>query len=339
MPVKVGINGLGRIGSLALRAALKNRDIDVVAVNDLTKPDTLAYLFQLNSVHGTFQGQIDLTKDSLIINGKQIHVFAERDPSKIPWRDFGVDLVIESTGRFENKQDASKHMQGGARKVIITAPAKGVERTLVLGVNEDSYDAAQHDVVAMGSCTTYALAPVAKVLNERFGIVYGFINTTHAYTNTQALLDKPIDSKRRSRAAAINLVPTTTGAAKAIGLVIPELEGKLDGIAVRAPVADGSIIDLTCTLRREVTAEEINQAFREASQGERLRKYMAVSDKELVSSDIIGTTHSSIVDATLTMAKGNLVKMFAWYDNEWSFALRVVDLAVYIAKRMPVPAK
>lgn len=339
MAIKVGINGLGRIGSLVLRSALKNRDIDVVAVNDLTKPDTLAYLFQFNSIHGTYQGQVDSTQDSLVIDGKQIHVFAERDPGKIPWRDFGVELVIESTGRFENKQDASKHMQGGARKVIITAPAKGVERTIVLGVNEDTYDPEQHNVVAMGSCTTYALAPAAKVLHERFGIVYGLMATTHAYTNTQALLDKPVDSKRRSRAAAINLVPTTTGAARAIGQVIPELDGKLDGWAIRAPVPDGSILDLTCTLKREVTADEVNQAFREAAQSERLRKYLAVSDKELVSSDIIGTSHSSIIDATLTMAKGNLVKIFTWYDNEWAFALRVVDLAAYIAKQMPVPTR
>ncbi|MBI2955459.1 MAG: type I glyceraldehyde-3-phosphate dehydrogenase [Chloroflexi bacterium] len=339
MSVKVGINGLGRIGSLVLRSILGVRDLEVVAVNDLTKPDTLAYLFQFNSVHGTYRGHVDSTQSSLIINGKQIRVFAERDPAKIPWRDSGVEIVVESTGRFENQQDASKHLAGGVRKVIITAPAKGVERTLVLGVNEDTYDPGKHDVVAMGSCTTYALAPVAKVLNERFGIVYGFINTAHAYTNTQALLDKPVDGKRRSRAAAVNIVPTTTGAAKAIGLVIPELEGRMDGCAIRVPVPDGSIVDLTCVLNRDVTVEEVNQAFREAAQSERLRKYLTASDKELVSSDIIGTSHSSIVDTTLTMAKGNLVKVFAWYDNEWSFSMRVADLTAYIAKRLPIPAK
>lgn len=339
MAVKVGINGLGRIGSLVLRAGLGNRELDFVAVNDLTDPETLAYLFEFNSVHGLFGGTVEARKNSLVINGKEIQVFAERDPGKIPWSSVGADIVIESTGRFENKQDASKHRNGGAKKVIITAPAKGVDRTLVIGVNEDTYDPDKDDVVAMGSCTTHALALTARVLQDRFGIRWGLMNTTHAYTNTQALLDKPVDKKRRSRAAAINLVPTTTGAAKAIGDVIPELDGKLDGWAVRAPVADGSILDLTCILNREVTAEEINEAFREAAKSKRLIKYLSFTDKELVSSDIIGTEHSAIVDTTLTMAKGNLAKVFTWYDNEWSFALRVVDLAAYVAAHLRAPAR
>jgi len=339
MAVKVGINGLGRIGSLVLRAGLGNRDLDFVAVNDLTDPGVLAYLFEFNSVHGRFGGTVTSTPDSLVIDGKRIQVFAERDPGKIPWSSVGVDIVIESTGRFENKQEASKHLSAGARKVIITAPAKGVSRTIVIGVNEDTYDPEKDDVIAMGSCTTYALALTARVLQDHFGIRWGLMNTTHAYTNTQALLDKPVDKKRRSRAAAINLVPTTTGAAKAIGDVIPELDGKLDGWAIRAPVPDGSILDLTCILSREVTAEEINEVFREAAKNKRLSKYLSFTDKEVVSTDIVGTQHSAIVDTTLTMAKGNLAKVFTWYDNEWAFALRVVNLAAYVAAHLKAPAR
>ncbi len=339
MAVRVGINGLGRIGSLVLRAGLENPDVDFVAVNDLTDPETLAYLFEFNSVHGLYNGTVEARQNSLVIKGKEIRVLAERDPEKIPWSSVGAEVIIESTGRFENKQDASKHLKAGGRKVIITAPAKGVEHTIVIGVNEEVYDPKKDEVMAMGSCTTYALAVTARVLHDKFGIRWGLMNTTHAYTNTQALLDKPVDKKRRSRAAAINLVPTTTGAAKAIGKVIPELDGKLDGLAIRAPVADASILDLTCILQREVTAEEINQAFREAAQSERLHKYLSTIDKEVVSSDIIGTYHSGIVDTTLTMAKGNLAKVFTWYDNEWAFALRVVDLAAYVAARLPAPTR
>ena len=339
MAIKVGINGLGRIGSQVLRKGIGNPEIDLVAVNDLTEADTLAYLLKFDSVHGTYPGEVEARGDALVVDGHQIRVFSERDPAKIPWRSVGVELVIESTGRFENRADASKHLQAGAHKVIITAPAKGVERTLVYGVNEQTYDPAKHDVVAMGSCTTYALAPTLKVLDERFGIKRGFINTTHAYTNTQALLDHPVDSKRRCRSAAINLVPTTTGAARAIGEVLPQLKGKMDGLAVRAPVPDGSILDTTCVLDREVTVDEVNQAFREAAHQQPLGQVLRTNDEQIVSTDVVGTRHSAIVDTTLTMASGDLVKVFTWYDNEAAFALRVVDLAAYVARRMPVAAR
>jgi len=339
MAIKVGINGLGRIGSQVLRKGIGNPEIDLVAVNDLTEADTLAYLLKFDSVHGTYPGEVEARGDALVVDGHQIRVFSERDPAKIPWRSVGVELVIESTGRFEDRADASKHLQAGAHKVIITAPAKGVERTLVYGVNEQTYDPAKHDVVAMGSCTTYALAPTLKVLDERFGIKRGFINTTHAYTNTQALLDHPVDSKRRCRSAAINLVPTTTGAARAIGEVLPQLKGKMDGLAVRAPVPDGSILDTTCVLDREVTVDEVNQAFREAAHQQPLGQVLRTNDEQIVSTDVVGTRHSAIVDTTLTMASGDLVKVFTWYDNEAAFALRVVDLAAYVAKRMPIGAR
>jgi glyceraldehyde 3-phosphate dehydrogenase len=322
-----------------LRKGIGNPEIDLVAVNDLTEADTLAYLLKFDSVHGTYPGEVEARGDALVVDGHQIRVFSERDPAKIPWRSVGVELVIESTGRFENRADASKHLQAGAHKVIITAPAKGVERTLVYGVNEQTYDPAKHDVVAMGSCTTYALAPTLKVLDERFGIKRGFINTTHAYTNTQALLDHPVDSKRRCRSAAINLVPTTTGAARAIGEVLPQLKGKMDGLAVRAPVPDGSILDTTCVLDREVTVDEVNQAFREAAHQQPLGQVLRTNDEQIVSTDVVGTRHSAIVDTTLTMASGDLVKVFTWYDNEAAFALRVVDLAAYVARRMPVAAR
>ncbi len=339
MATRVGINGLGRIGSQVLRKGLDNPQLEFVAVNDLTDADTLAYLLKFDSVHGIFPGQVEARGDSLIVNGRAIRVFAERDPSRIPWRDVGAELVIESTGRFESFDAASKHLQAGARKVIITAPAKGVQRTLVYGVNEGTYDPSGDAVVAMGSCTTYALAATLKVLDERFGVKRGFINTTHAYTNTQALLDHPVDGKRRSRAAAINLVPTTTGAARAIGQVLPQLQGKMDGLAIRAPVPDGSILDTTCVLSREVTVDELNQAFRDSARQKPLGDVLTTSDQQIVSTDIVGTRHSAIVDTTLTMASGDLVKVFTWYDNEGSFALRVVDLAAYVAQRMPAAVR
>lgn len=339
MPVKVSINGLGRIGSQVLRRGLMHPDLEFVAVNDITDADTLAYLLKYDSVHGIYPGQVEARGDALVVDNRQIQVFSERDPAKILWRSVGVELVIESTGRFESKAEASRHLAAGARKVIVTAPAEGVDRTLVYGVNEDTYDPARHDVVAMGSCTTYALAPTLKVLHERFGVQRGFINTTHAYTNTQALLDRPVDSKRRCRGAAINLVPTTTGAARAIGEVLPEMRGRMDGLAIRAPVPDGSILDTTCVLDREVTVEEVNQAFRDAAGQERLGRVMTTTSEQLVSSDVVDTRHSAIVDLTLTMASGNLVKVFTWYDNEGAFAHQVVDLAAYIAQRMPVPTR
>ncbi len=336
--IKVGINGLGRIGSLVLRAGLDYPDLQFVAVNDLASPTSLAYLFEFNSVHGAFDGTVEVENDSLIIDGEKIQVLHEKDPAKLPWGDLGVDVVVESTGVFESMQAASKHLQAGARKVIITTPAKDVPTVLVMGVNQDVYNPQTDDVVAMGSCTTHALAPVVKVLNDRFGIKRGFVNTTHAYTNTQALLDRPVDSDlRRSRAAAINIVPTTTGAVRAVGKVIPELAGKIEGVAVRVPVPDGSLLDLTCVLDREVTTEEVEQAFRNAAQSEELSAIMAVIDSPVVSTDIVGVDQSSIVDTTLTMAAGDLVRVFSWYDNEWSFALRVCDLTSYIGERLPAP--
>ncbi|HLG51974.1 MAG TPA: type I glyceraldehyde-3-phosphate dehydrogenase [Chloroflexota bacterium] len=339
MAVKVGINGLGRIGSLVLRAGLDYPDLQFVAVNDLTDPETLAYLFEFNSVHGAFDGSVEVRNSTLVVDGEQVQIFHEKDPSRIPWKDAGVELVIESTGIFESLQAASKHLQAGASRVIITAPAKDVPTTLVMGVNHQVYDPGRDQVVAMGSCTTYALAPVVKVLQERFGIVKGLVNTTHAYTNTQALLDRAIGGNpRRSRAAPLNIVPTTTGAVRAVGKVIPAVDGKIEGLAVRVPVPDGSLLDFTCVLEHDVTTEEVNQAFREAARSEELAPYMAVIDIPIVSSDIIGVDQSSVIDATLTMTSGNLAKVFSWYDNEWSFALRVCDLASYMGSKVPVQA-
>lgn len=337
MATRVGINGLGRIGSLVLRAGLDYPDIQFVAVNDLAETKSLAYLFEFNSVHGAFDGTVEVLDGALSIDGERIEVFHEKDPAKIPWKDAGVDIVIESTGVFENLAAASKHLQAGARKAIITAPAKDVQTTLVMGVNQNAYAPDRDDVVAMGSCTTYALAPVVKVLKDRFGFKRGFVNTAHAYTNTQALLDKPMDNLRRSRAAAINIVPTTTGAVRAVGKVIPEVEGKIEGIAVRVPVPDASLLDLTCELEREVTVEEVNRAFDEAAESEELSPYLAAIDTPVVSTDIIGVDQSSVIDKTLTMVNGPLVKVCSWYDNEWSFALRVCDLTSYIAEKLPAP--
>jgi glyceraldehyde 3-phosphate dehydrogenase len=339
LTTRVGINGLGRIGSLALRAGMEYPDLEFVAINDLTKPETLAYLLEFNSVHGTFEGSIEASDSSLVIDGHPIRVFAERDPSKIPWKDVGADIVIESTGVFENLDGASRHLQAGAKKVLITTPADGVRTCLVMGVNEDAYDPNRDDVVCMGSCTTYALSPIAKILHETFGISRAFVNTTHAYTNSQPLLDRPMDNLRRSRAGGLNIVPTSTGAVKVVGKVIPALNGKIEGIAVRVPVPDGSLIDLTCILDRDVTVDEVNRAFDQAAMSEQLSPYVAAIDAPVVSSDIIGVDQSSIVDKTLTMANGNFVKVFSWYDNEWSFALRVCDVTSLIAEKMPTPTR
>ncbi len=338
MATRVGINGLGRIGSLVLRAGLDYPDLQFVAVNDLTDPAMLAYLFEFNSVHGAFDGTVEAEKDALIVDGERIQVFREKDPAQIPWRDVGVDIVIESTGVFESMTAASKHLQGGAKKVIITAPAKDVPTLIVMGVNEDTYDPQKEDIICMGSCTTYALSAVLKVMNDKFGVKRAMVNTTHAYTNSQTLLDKPVaNNPRRSRAAAVNIVPTTTGAVRAVTKVLPEMEDKIDGIAVRVPVPDGSLLDLTCIVSREVTVDEVNKAFEEAAQSERLSPYLAAVAKPIVSTDIIGVDQSSVVDLTLTMVNGELVKVFSWYDNEWSFALRVNDVASYVAEKMSAP--
>lgn len=339
MATKIGINGMGRIGSLALRAGLEYPDLEFVAVNDLTQAETLAYLFEFNSVHGTYEGSVEVVDDAIVVDGQPIRVFHEKDPAKIPWRDVGVDVVLESTGSFESLGGASKHLQAGPRKVVITAPADDVPTCLVMGVNEDAYQPDVDSVICMGSCTTYALAVVAKVLEEKFGIERAFVNTAHAYTNSQALLDRPAESLRRSRAGAVNIVPTTTGAVRAVGRVIPSLAGKLDGIALRVPVPDGSLIDLTCILRKAATVAQLHQAFDEATAREELAPYLATIDAPVVSSDIIGVDQSSIVDKTLTMASGHLAKVFSWYDNEWSFALRVCDVASFVGARLGAPVR
>jgi glyceraldehyde 3-phosphate dehydrogenase len=329
---------MGRIGSLALRAGLDYPDLEFVAVNDLTEPETLAYLFEFNSVHGPFEGSVTTSNGAIVIDEQPIRVLHEKDPARIPWKDLGVDVVLESTGVFEDMAGASRHLQGGARKVIITAPAKDVPTCLVMGVNQDAYNPAKDDVICMGSCTTYALAPVAKVLDETFGIERALVNTTHAYTNSQPLLDKPSNNLRRSRAGAINIVPTSTGAVRAVGMVLPSLAGKLEGIAVRVPVPDGSLLDLTCVLKREATVEQIHEAFDRAASSAELGQYLATVNAPVVSSDIIGVDQSSVVDKTLTLASGNLAKVFSWYDNEWSFALRVCDVASFVGDRLSVPA-
>jgi glyceraldehyde 3-phosphate dehydrogenase len=331
---RVGINGLGRIGTLVLRAGLDDPDLDFVAVNDVTKPEVLAYLFEFNSVHGTYDGSVEARDSTLVVDGHEIKVYAERDPSRIPWQEAGVDVVLEATGVFEDRPNASRHLQAGAKKVVITTPARDVSTCLVMGVNEDAYDPEQDDVICMGSCTTYALAPIAKILNDTFGIQRAFVNTTHAYTNTQPLLDKPMENLRRSRAGGLNIVPTTTGAVRVVGTVIPELAGKIEGIAVRVPVPDVSLIDMTCVLNRDVTVDEVNRAFDLAARSDRLSPYIAAIESPVVSSDMIGIDQSSVVDKSLTLAMGSFVKIFAWYDNEWSFALRVCDVASFVGERL-----
>jgi len=330
--VRVGINGFGRIGRQVLKAILEGYDdeLEVVAVNDLTTPATLAHLFKWDSTYGSWDGEVTATENSIIIDGHEIRVFAEREPGKIPWREYEVELVIESTGLFTDAAKARAHLEAGAKKVIITAPAKGEDITIVLGVNEDQYDPARHHIVSNASCTTNCLAPVAKVLHERFGIVRGLMTTVHAYTNDQQLLDAPHRDLRRARAAATNIVPTTTGAARAVALVLPELKGKFDGFAMRVPVATVSVIDFVVELARSTTAEEINAAFREAAENE-LSGILGYTEEPLVSSDFRGDSRSAIVDGLSTMVlDGNLAKVVAWYDNEWGYSCRVADLAYYM---------
>ena len=334
MTIKVAINGFGRIGRLFYRAALKDPDFmkrfEVVAVNDLTKPEMLAHLLKYDSIHGILKNEIKAKEDAIIVDGNEIKVFQIPDPAKLPWKELGIDIVLESTGRFRDRENASKHISAGAKRVIISAPAKEPDITVVIGVNHKLYDPSKHYIISNASCTTNALAPVVKVLNEKFGIVKGLMTTTHAYTNDQRLLDLVHKDLRRARAAALSIIPTTTGAAKAIGLVLPELKGKLDGMALRVPVADGSIIDLVAELKQEVTKEEVNEAFRKAAEGE-LKGILEYTEEPLVSVDIIGNPHSSIVDGLSTYAIGNMVKVLSWYDNEWGFSCRLVDLMKYMA--------
>ncbi|HDG62357.1 MAG: type I glyceraldehyde-3-phosphate dehydrogenase [Thermotogaceae bacterium] len=329
---RVAINGFGRIGRLVYRIIheRKNPDVEVVVINDLTDTKTLANLFKYDSVHRKFKGEVSYTPESLIIDGKEIKVLAQPDPSQLPWKDLGVDIVIESTGIFRTREKAELHLKAGAKKVIITAPAKGEDVTIVIGCNEDLLKP-EHTIISCASCTTNSIAPVVKVLHEHFGIQWGFLTTVHAYTNDQRVLDLPHRDLRRARAAAINTIPTTTGAAKAVALVVPELKGKLDGVALRVPVPDGSITDFVAVVEKETTIEEINSVMKEATEG-KLKGIIAYNEDPIVSSDIVGTPYSGIFDATLTNVKGNLVKVFSWYDNEYGYSNRVVDTLEMLIK-------
>lgn len=331
--IKVGINGFGRIGRLTFRALISKSNVEVVALNDLTDAKTLAHLLKYDSVHGKFPGEVSADGDTLIVNGKRLKVYAEKDPATLPWKDLGVDVVIESTGIFRTREKMQKHITAGARKVVLSVPsdnAGDVDATVVLGVNDEKLNK-DLQFVSNASCTTNCLAPVAKVLNDKFGIVKGLMNTIHSYTNDQIILDSPHKDLRRARAAAVSMIPTKTGAAKAIGLVIPELDGKLDGFAVRVPTPDGSMVDLTVELSRPVTKEEINQAMKEAADGP-MKGILQYLDEPLVSCDIIGNTHSSIYDSLMTkVIGGNMVKIIAWYDNEAGYSNRLADMVERLA--------
>lgn len=333
--LRIGINGFGRIGRNVLRAAVDNKAIQVVAINDLTDSNTLAHLLKYDSLMGTLDKNISTDNDYLYVDGEPIRVFNQRDPQLIPWFDAQVDIVIEATGLFTNKSDALKHIEfGKAKRVIISAPGKNDDLTMVMGINHDAYDPQQHFVVSNGSCTTNGLAPAAQVLNQKFGIEHGLMNTTHAYTASQALHDQPEKDLRGARAAALSIVPYSSGAAKAIGKVIPELDGRLTGYSLRVPVPVVSIVDLSVTLKRNVTVEEVNQAFIEASESDALRGILGYSDQPLVSSDYQGDKRSSIIDGLSTLViGGNLVKILAWYDNEWGFSNRLIDLALWMNKK------
>ncbi|AIM16144.1 MULTISPECIES: type I glyceraldehyde-3-phosphate dehydrogenase [Neobacillus] len=333
MTVKVGINGFGRIGRNVFRAALKNSNVEIVAINDLTDANMLAHLLKYDSVHGTLEEDVTVDGEYLIVGGQKVKVLAERDPAQLGWGDLGVDVVVESTGRFTKREDAAKHLEAGAKKVIISAPATNEDITIVMGVNEDKYDPANHHVISNASCTTNCLAPFAKVLNDKFGIKRGMMTTVHSYTNDQQILDLPHKDYRRARAAAENMIPTSTGAAKAVSLVLPELKGKLNGMAMRVPTKNVSIVDLVAELEKEVTVEEVNAALKEAAEGE-LKGILAYSELPLVSSDYNGSTASSTIDALSTMVmEGSMVKVLSWYDNEVGYSNRVVDLVDYIAKK------
>jgi glyceraldehyde 3-phosphate dehydrogenase len=335
MAVKVGINGFGRIGRDVLRAALeRSNGLEFAAVNDITTPATLAHLFMHDSVLGRYPGTVSAEDDSIIVDGRPIRVLSERDPQRLPWGDIGVDIVVESTGLFTDAEKARAHIDGGARKVVISAPAKNEDITICMGVNDAAYNPDEHHIISNASCTTNCLAPVAKVLQDTYGIDTGFMTTVHAFTSDQVLLDAPHKDLRRARAATMSIVPTTTGAAKAVALVLPELKGKFQGIALRVPVPDVSLVDLTATLSKPATVEDINAQMREAADGS-LRGILAVSDEPLVSMDFLHDSHSSILDAPSTMMIGDrTVKVLSWYDNEWGYSCRVVDLVEHIAQRL-----
>lgn len=345
MAIKVGINGFGRIGRNVLRCAVergefevaivnhKSRRLDFKAINDLTYAQTLAHLLKYDSVHGVLNADVSATEDTIIINGKEIKVYAEGDPTKLPWGELGVDIVIESTGRFTKGPDAAKHIEAGAKKVIITAPGKEVDGTFVMGVNDDTYDPAKHHIISNASCTTNCLAPMAKVVHDNFGIIKGLMTTVHSYTNDQQILDLPHKDLRRARAAGMSIIPTTTGAAKAVALVLPELKGKLNGFAMRVPTPNVSVVDLVVELEKPTTAEEINQVLKEAAEG-KLKGILEFNPLPLVSRDFNGNPNSSIVDGLSTMVlEGNMAKVVSWYDNEWGYSNRVLDMALMVAEK------
>jgi glyceraldehyde 3-phosphate dehydrogenase len=334
MAIRVAINGFGRIGRLLFRAAFERKaNIDFVAVNDLADARTLAHLLKYDSVHGPFPGEVKATKDSIVVDGKELKVLSQKDPAQLPWKDLDIYLAVESTGLFTKREDAAKHLQSGAKKVLISAPAENPDITIVLGVNHDRYDHNNHHIISNASCTTNCVVPCVKVLHENFGIKAGLMTTAHAYTNDQRILDLVHRDLRRARAGAINIVPTTTGAARASALVYPELKGRIDGIALRVPVPNVSIVDLTAVLEKDVTREEVNEAFRRAAEGP-LKGIMAYTEEPIVSSDVNHTPYSAIVDGLSTMVvAGNLVKVLAWYDNEWGFSCRMVELIELIGKK------
>lgn len=333
MAIRVAINGFGRIGRNFLRTSKGYNEFEIVAINDLTDAKTLAHLVKYDSVHGIFGADVKAGEGNMTIDGKEIKVFAVTEPEKLPWRDFGVDIVIESTGRFTDKPSASRHLDAGAKWVIISAPAKDPDVTVCMGVNEETLDPANHKIISNASCTTNCLAPVAKVIHNEFGILRGLMTTIHSYTNDQRILDLPHKDLRRARAAALNIIPTTTGAAKAVGLVLPELKGKLNGMAMRVPTPNVSVVDLVAELGKDATAEDINAALKRAAEGP-LKGILQYSEEPLVSSDLNGNEHSSVVDATLTMVlEKRMAKIFAWYDNEWGYSSRLRDLILYIMKR------
>lgn len=322
--IKVAINGLGRIGRMVLRAGLYHPNLQFVVANDLTDNETLAHLFKYDSTHGQYHGEVLATEKGIMIDGHEIKIVSEKDPANLSWKELGVDVVIECTGRFRTQESAQKHIDAGAKKVIISAPAEGV-KTIVLGVNEDTYDSTKDNIISNASCTTNCLAPLVKVLDDAFGVEQGYITTIHAFTADQNLVDGPHTDLRRARSASVNIIPTSTGAAKAIGLVIPNLSGKLDGIAMRVPVIDGSVTDLVCTLKKEVSIEDVNVVIKHAAENQ-MQGILQYSDEDLVSSDIIGNSYSSIFDSKLTKVSGKLIKVIAWYDNEWGYSNRVVEL-------------
>ena len=331
MAIRVGINGFGRIGRLVTRAAVGDSDVKIVAVNDLADAKGLAHLFKYDSVHGIFRGELEVTDEgSLLIDGEETRVLSERDPSKLPWKELDVDVVVESTGLFTKRDDAARHIEAGAGKVIISAPATDPDITMVLGVNEDKYDPDKHQIISNASCTTNALVPVVKVLMDSFGVERAYMTTIHSYTNDQVILDAPHKDLRRARAAAMSIIPTSTGAARATGLVIPEMKGKIDGMALRVPTFDASLVDLVAILDREVTKDEVNEAVAAVADSGRMKGILAYTEDPIVSIDVVGSAYSSVFDAGATMVMGNMVKVLSWYDNEWGYSNRVVDLAKFV---------